>query len=81
MNVKFLTPEEELNKILETEKISFLKEIEELKLTRIEKTCRQNLLEPSFQNFLKLYPENYIRVLKKSFEKVHSKAGVKNILL
>lgn len=81
MNLKFLTSQEEIIKILEAEKSNFLKEIEELKFIEIEKTCKQNLMEPDPQNFFKFYPENYIKILRKAFENLPPKTNIKNYLL
>lgn len=81
MNGRFLISKDEIGKILEEEKNSFLKEILKLKQESIEKTCRQNLIEPNPENFFKSYPENYIKILKRAFENLPPKTFIKNYLL
>jgi len=73
---KLAIPDENLKKGLEEEVNNFLKEIEDLKNNKIEKICKENLITPNLNNFLKLFPENYLKVVKTTFEEYKGKLNM-----
>lgn len=72
---------EEINYILDEEKGILLEQIKTLKLNKIQGFCKKYFLEPTIENFLKYFPENYLKIIKSSFDLSDGKANIKLILL
>lgn len=81
MFYKINVPEEGLRKEIEEEINNFIKKIENLKTQKIEKLCKENLLEINLNNFFKLFPQNYLDLIKNVFEEANEKINIKTFLL
>lgn len=81
MNENLNLPKEEINLLLDEEKGILLEEIKTLKLNKIQGFCKKYFLQPTIENFLKYFPENYLKIIKSSFEKSAGKSNIKLFLL
>ncbi len=69
MVLKLLLSEEKLEKICLKKKGEFLNSIKNKKKEIIDKICKENFLEPTEENFIKLYPKGYFEILMEVFQK------------
>lgn len=81
MDENLTLSKEELSYILEEEKKNLLEEINTLKLNKVQEFCKKYLLQPTIENFLKCFHENYLKIIKSSFDKSDGKANIKLLLL
>lgn len=81
MDKKLQISKEKLISIINEENINFLKEIENIKQRLVEKVCRENFVDVSSENFFKLFPKEYLKILRKVFEEGKAKINLKPFLL
>ncbi len=80
MALKLLLSEEKLEKICLKKKGEFLNFIKNKRKELFDKICKENFLEPTEENFLKLYPKAYFEVLKEIFGKEMVRTNFANLI-
>lgn len=81
MNENLTLSKEEINLLLDEEKGILLEQIKTLKLNKVQGFCKKYFVEPTIENFLKYFPENYLKIIKSSFDESAGKANIKLFLL